>query len=63
MVKPNFTTDVLEAVVREGADELTLRAEEGTLRTIIDTADVGDNRWGLPLVDEDAICQAIVQGV
>ena len=32
MVKPKFTTDFPEAVVREGADELTLRAEEeGTL--------------------------------
>ena len=62
VVKPNFTTDVPQAVVREGADELTLRAEEGMLRTIIDPADVGDNRWWPPLVDEDwhASCQAIV---
>ena len=42
MVKPKFTTDFLEAVVREGADELTLRTEaEGMLRTFTDTTDVG----------------------
>ena len=53
---------------REGADELTLRAEEeeeGMLRTFTDTADVGDCRWSPPFVDEDwhDICQAIFQGV
>ena len=33
VVKPKFTSGILEAVVREGADELTLRAhDEGTLR-------------------------------
>ena len=42
VVKPNFTADVPEAVVREGADELTLRREEeGVLRTFIDTEKVG----------------------
>ena len=60
VVKPKFTKDFLETVVREGA--LTLLAdEEGALRTFIDTTKVGDKRWGPPLVDEDwhAICQAI----
>ena len=34
VVKPKFTTDFLEAVVREGADGLMLRREEeGMLRT------------------------------
>ena len=50
----DVTTDFLEAVVRRGADELTLRAEEeGILRTFP------------PFVTEDshAICQAIFQGV
>ena len=28
VVKPKFTTDFPEAVVREGADELTLRAQK-----------------------------------
>ena len=32
-VKPKFTSDFLDAAVREGA-ELTLRAEEGVLRTL-----------------------------
>ena len=69
VMKPKFTTDFPDAVVREGADELTLRAtlraEGGVLRTFSDTTDVGDSRWGSPLVDEDwhAICQAIFQGV
>ena len=50
VVKPQFTADFPEAVVREGADELTLRAEEqGMLRTFIDTADVGESRWRPPL--------------
>ena len=41
-------------MTREGADELTLRAEEaGMLRTYMDTTDVGDSRWVPPLVDED----------
>ena len=54
VVKPKFTTDFPEAVVREGADGLTLRAdEEGALRTLIDTANVGDKRWEPPLVDEN----------
>ena len=66
VAKPKFTTDFPEALVQEGADELTLRPEEeGMLRTFIDTTEVGDSRWGPPLVDEDwhAICQAIFQGV
>ena len=66
MVNPNFIADFLEAVVQEGADELTLRAEEeGMLRTFIDTTNVGDKRWKSPHVDENwhATCQAIFQGV
>ena len=53
-------------MVQQGADELTLRAEEeGMLRTFIDATDVGDRRRGATLVDEDwhATCQAIFQGV
>ena len=49
VVKPNFTTDFLQE-----ADEWSLRKEEeGTLRSSIDTTSVGDNKWELPLVDED----------
>ena len=65
VVKPKFTTDFPEAVVREGADQLRLRAEkEGMLHTFIDTTDVGESRRGPPLVGVDwhAICQAIFQG-
>ena len=62
VVKLNFTTKRLEAMVREGAGELTLRREEACLlRTIIDTTSVGDSRLGPPLADVDwhAVCQAI----
>ena len=65
VVKPKSSTDVPEVVVREGADELTVRRREGMLRAFIDTTNVGDSRWRPPLVDEDgdAICQAIYKGV
>ena len=45
VVKPKFTTDFPEAVLREGPDELTLLAEdEGALRTFTDTTNVADKR-------------------
>ena len=53
--KPMFSEADPEAAIREGADELTWRADEvGTLRAFI-------NRWEPPLVDADwhAFCQAI----
>ena len=38
VTKPQFSDAYPEAVIRKGADELTLRAEEvGSLRTFIDT--------------------------
>ena len=66
VVELQFTADFPEAVVREGADELTLRrGEEGTQRSFTNTTNAGDNRWWPPLVDEDwhAICQAILKGI
>ena len=66
MVRPRFTTGFSGAVIRKGADELTLRAhEEGVLRAFIDTPSVGDRRCGPPLVDADwhAFCHAIFQGI
>ena len=57
VVKPKFTTDFLATVIREGADDLTLRAhEEGVLRTFIDTTKIEDQRWEPPLVDADWAC-------
>ena len=42
VVEPKFTADILEAMVREGADELTLRrGEEGTQHIFINTTNVG----------------------
>ena len=43
VVKPHFTTDYPEAMVRVGAYGLTVRREEeGMLRAFIDTTNVGD---------------------
>ena len=64
-MKPKFTADFPDAMVKEGIDELTLgKEEEGMLRSFVDTTAVRD-RWGPHLVDEDwhAICQAIFKGV
>ena len=63
VVKSKFSEDVPEAVVREGADELTLRREEeeGVLRTLIDTTNVGDIGRKRPLVDGTG--QDIYKGV
>ena len=44
--KPKFSEAFPEADVRDGADELTLRAEEvGLLRTFVDTKHVELERW------------------
>ena len=53
VVQPMFTAAFSEAVIREEANEVTLRAhEEGVRRTFIDTTNRG--RWiGLTLVDAD----------
>ena len=54
------------AIIREGADEITLRAEEvGMQRTFINTKHVELERWGPPQVDADwhACCEAIYQGI
>ena len=59
--KPKFSGDSPEAS-REGADDLTLRAEEvNTLKACI----TKENRWEPPLVDADwhAFCQANYKGI
>ena len=69
MVKLNFTSSFPEAVVREGADELTLRGRRGKKKkscapsSTPRTWETADGRR--PLADEDwhAICQAINKGV
>ena len=50
----------------EGADELTLRAEEvGTQLAFINTKHFELERWGPPLVDADwhAFCQTTYKGI
>ena len=51
-----------EVSIREGPEELTLRAEEvGSQRLCIKVDHIAEDRWGPPLVDADwhASCQAI----
>ena len=60
--KPKFSETFPDAAIREGADELTLRADEvGTQRAFINTEHIEFERWEPPLVDSDwhAFCQAI----
>ena len=64
VVRPKYNKETYQ--IREGVSESTFReGEEGTLRSFINTACVGDSRRGPPLVDEDwhAVCQAIYKGV
>ena len=66
VVLQKFAVDSPEAIIREGSNELTLRAEEeGAQRSFFDTKHVMDRRCGPPLVDADwhAFCQAIYQGI
>ena len=52
--KPNFSEDYPEEAIREGADELTLRAEDvKTLKACINIDHTDENRLGPPLVDAD----------
>ena len=64
--KTKFSKAFPEATIREGADELTLRAEEvGMQWAFINTEHIEFERWRPPLVDADwhAFCQAICKGI
>ena len=64
--KPQFSEAFQEAAIREGADELTLPAEEvGTQRAFINRKHFELERWGPPLGDahRHAICPAICKGI
>ena len=55
-----------EVFIREGPEELMLRAEEAkTQNSCIDVDHIVQDRWGPPLVDADwhAFCQAIYEGI
>ena len=46
LAEPQFIKDYTEAMVREGADELTLRKQgEGALRIVVDITKMGDSGW------------------
>ena len=64
--KPQSSEAFQEAVIREGADKLTLREEEvRSLRNFIDTTQIELEKWRPPMVDADwhAFCQAIHHGI
>ena len=52
-------------LIREGPEELRLRAEAGTQKSCIDADNVAQERWGPPLVDADwhAFGQATHEGI
>ena len=59
--KPHFSEAFPEATIREGADELTLRAGGA----FINTEHIELKRWRPPLVDTHwhAFCQSIDKGI
>ena len=63
--RPKFSENYLE-VSKEGADDLTLRAEEvNTLRACINVDHIEENKFGPPVVDADchAFCQATHEAI
>ena len=64
--RPKFEEEGPEASIREGLEELTLRAEEvGSPKSCIKVGHIAEDRWGPPLVDTDwyTFCQAIYKGI
>ena len=64
--KPKVPEGCPEVIVRENADELTLRAEEvRTLKALVNVDHIEKERWSPPLVDADryAFCQALYKGI
>ena len=64
-MRPKISGDSSE-VLREGADDLTLRAEEiNTQKACINVDHIYEKLWGPPSADADwhAFCQAIYKGV
>ena len=62
MRRPKFQKVCTEEAIREGPEELTLRAEEvESQKSCINVDHIAKERWGLPLVDAGwhAFCQAI----
>ena len=64
--EPQFSEAFPEAVIIEGANELTLRSDEvGTQRAFTNAEHIEFERWRPPPVDADchAFCQAIHKGI
>ena len=52
--RPKFKEGYPEASIREGPEELTLRAEEvGCQKSCINVDHIAEDRWGPPMVDAD----------
>ena len=65
MSRSRNSEKITQRLFSEGADDLTLRAEEvKTLKACINIDHIEDNRWGPPLVGADghAFCQASYKG-
>ena len=54
-----------EVLIREDPEELTLRAEVGTLKSCINVDHIAQEKWGPHLVDADwhAFCQALKKSI
>ena len=63
---PKLEEGCSEVSIREGPEELTLRAEEvGSQKACSNVGHIAEDRWGPPLVDADwhASCQAMYKGI
>ena len=64
--RPKFEEGGPEVSIREGPEEMTLRAEEvGSLKACINVDPIVEDRWRPSLVDADwhAFCQTIYKGI
>ena len=64
--RPTFEEGCSEVSIREGPQELTLRAEEvGSQKACINVDHTAEDTWGSPLFDADwhAFCQVIYKGI
>ena len=64
--RPQFKEECAEEAIREGPEELTLRAEEAESQKSCNNVDhIAEDRCGPPLVDADwhVFCQANYKGI
>ena len=63
--RPKLEEGCSEVSIREGPEELTLRAERLAQKACINVDNIAEDRWGPPLVDTDwhALCQTIYKRI